>query len=242
MGAQTEKLSTALGFGTHEMVSITGGGGKTSLAFLLADELAVVGQSALVTTTTHMGYPHGFDGAVVVDQHIESVVGALRAPGVSKAFAVAHSEPNGKMKGFSSQEVDTLFGMLPDFTFLNESDGAAMKPYKFYRDYEPVIPSSTTILIQVIGCEVYGSTMSGLLFHRCPDNRTGQIFDEAALHRELAWFAQHKLANFTGRRILVVNKADQGRREQAARMCNIGKAYFDLCLASSLHEGTWWMP
>ena len=41
----------------HAVISVVGAGGKTSLIFALADELANSGKKIVVTTTTHMLHP-----------------------------------------------------------------------------------------------------------------------------------------------------------------------------------------
>ena len=41
----------------HAVISVTGAGGKTSLVFAWARELAAAGKSVIITTTTHMYRP-----------------------------------------------------------------------------------------------------------------------------------------------------------------------------------------
>ena len=41
----------------HAVISVTGAGGKTSLIFAWARELAAAGKSVIITTTTHMYRP-----------------------------------------------------------------------------------------------------------------------------------------------------------------------------------------
>ena len=43
----------------HRGIALTGGGGKTSVMFRLADELAKMGKTVIVTTTTHIFNPPG---------------------------------------------------------------------------------------------------------------------------------------------------------------------------------------
>ena len=48
------------------VISLVGAGGKTTCAYLLAEELAGEGKKVLVTTTTHMEHPNflGRNGAI----------------------------------------------------------------------------------------------------------------------------------------------------------------------------------
>ena len=49
----------ALSVKRHRVIALTGGGGKTSVMFRLADELADMGKTVIVTTTTHIFNPPG---------------------------------------------------------------------------------------------------------------------------------------------------------------------------------------
>ena len=55
---------------------------------------------------------------------------------------------------------------LFDF-ILVEADGAKRKPIKAPADYEPVIPSSTTLVIGVIGLDALGKAIDEETIHRC---------------------------------------------------------------------------
>lgn len=59
------KLSALFGIEQPDFVTVTGGGGKTSLLTCLASELRDKGRT-LLTTTTKMRYPDAFDGEVII--------------------------------------------------------------------------------------------------------------------------------------------------------------------------------
>ncbi|WP_283170923.1 selenium cofactor biosynthesis protein YqeC [Curtanaerobium respiraculi] len=235
----SKALYELLGIGKHDLVSVTGAGGKTTMVYLLCDELATTGRNAVVSTTTHMQRPKEFKGAVVVEQNPAAAAVAVRAIGNRRTFAASESAAGCKVKGFDGPGLDLMHAVLDNSTILNEADGAAMRPYKFYRANEPVIPQSTTLIIHVIGCETFGEAMNDTLFHRCPPDKVGRVFDEAEFTEQLRWFRDNKLAPFHCRKVLVVNKIDGGREEAAYCMRDIGHSYFDACLVTSLHERRW---
>ena len=59
-------LKEAFGIGPGEIVSLVGGGGKTTLMFALAQELTSGGQSVITTTTTRIFEPSASDTCLIV--------------------------------------------------------------------------------------------------------------------------------------------------------------------------------
>lgn len=236
---KTEPLYRLLGITPGDLVSFTGGGGKTTMVYHLAEELSQAGGCAIVTTTTHMQCPYGFDGSAVVCPFAEGVAEAVPRLHANKVFIAATGAPGHKVRGFAPDEVDLIHERLAHATFLNEADGAAMKPYKFYRPYDPVLPDTGTVLVHVIGAETFGTPMTADLFHRCPPEWEGKTFDEDALDQALSWFVTNKLPEFSGRRVLVVNKADDGRQEAARTMAGVASRHFDACVVASLRDKRW---
>lgn len=232
------RLYELLGIGKHDLVSFTGGGGKTSLMFHLCGELSRDGHRTLVTTTTKMYYPYGFGGEIVIDGDVGRIAQAAAGGGRDAVFAAARTNGEGKVVGFDPRDVDALYERLPSWVVLNEADGAAMKPYKFYRDGEPVLPE-TTLIVHVVGCEVLGRPMDGSLFHRCPSEMVGMKFDEHVFDQLMRWYVDVRIADRDCRKVLVVNKADEGREAAAEFMREIGARYFDACLVASLKNGRW---
>ena len=55
---RTDSILKALDIDTdrYPVLSVVGGGGKTSLIFRIMEELTAVGKKVLITTTTHMAY------------------------------------------------------------------------------------------------------------------------------------------------------------------------------------------
>lgn len=232
-------LYALLGIGVHDFVSFSGAGGKTTLVFHLCDELMTQRMKTLVTTTTKMFYPSEFPGSVVVRDDSEIIDRAVLKAQEEPLFAAASHIPRDKVKGFAPEVLDVLFARFPAMTILVETDGAAMKPYKFYHADEPVVPASTTVHVHVIGSDVLGYPMDDSLIHRCPAELAGELFDLDRFEGRMAWFARERLTGFQGESVLVINKADEGREEIAEGMREVARPYFDSCLAVSLQEKRW---
>ena len=59
------------------VISLVGAGGKTTCAYLLAEELAGEGKKVLVTTTTHMEHPNFLGRNGAIDQSPEEIAAAV---------------------------------------------------------------------------------------------------------------------------------------------------------------------
>lgn len=75
---RTDSILKALDIDTdrYPVLSVVGGGGKTSLIFRIMEELTAVGKKVLITTTTHMAYepdrPFAEDGDMIsIKQNLE---------------------------------------------------------------------------------------------------------------------------------------------------------------------------
>lgn len=138
------------------VISVVGGGGKTSLVFRLAEEFALLGKKVIVSTTTHMAYepdrPFAEDGETVkVRKNLEEY-----------GYTVAAS----KMTGESIQKIKPLpDGGLQKLrsecdVMILEADGAKGLPLKVPADWEPVIPEMTDMVIGVIGLDCLGKKIT----------------------------------------------------------------------------------
>ncbi len=140
-----------------DVVAITGGGGKTSLMFHLANELSELGR-VLVTTTTKIYKPSK-------DEYEKLVVGDEVFLGRRKNITVAaRGEMDGKLHGFDCEELE---GLLPEYDYiLVEADGAKMKQMKGWREDEPLTPLYATKVIGVANIKSLGRIASKENVHR----------------------------------------------------------------------------
>lgn len=156
--------------GGRHVISIVGGGGKTTLLHYLASRYAALGMKTAAMTTTRMGCPDG---------HCETI-GDCRARWSRDEYAVVGQRlSNGK---FRAPEDDVLAAVIGEADILLvEADGAHRRPLKFPAAYEPVLLPETDIVIAVAGLDALGAP-AGAVCHRMPEA-------EALLHCD----AQHAI-------------------------------------------------
>jgi probable selenium-dependent hydroxylase accessory protein YqeC len=157
----TELLSKQLGLGSHELVSIVGAGGKTTILHTLGQELAGAGNKVILTTTTKMA-PNQVTGMTCWSSDPDRIEETL-APGV--AVFVCTEVTAHKVKGLSPQTVDTLFSSTSADHIIVEADGARSKLIKAPDHHEPVIPGGSTSVVVVVGAGALGRPV-GEVAHR----------------------------------------------------------------------------
>jgi molybdenum cofactor cytidylyltransferase len=161
-------LLEALGMKRDEVVALVGGGGKSSAMFRLARETVERGGTAITTTTTRIFgaqlrlSPAHLPAASVTR---EDVAAALAAHGQVLVIGATDAE-TGKAEGVSLELFRRLRAWCPDACILNEADGSRMRPFKAPAAYEPVIPPETTLVVALVGADVFGKTLDGEHVHR----------------------------------------------------------------------------
>jgi molybdenum cofactor cytidylyltransferase len=141
-------VAAALELGSHELISLVGGGGKTTMLFALGDQLA--GRTVL-TTTTKMGSGTIPDMATLVDPTDAEVDSALTTDG---SVLVWGDVTDTKATGVSPTRTGTWFD-LADHVVV-EADGSRQRPFKAPAPHEPVIPERSTIVVSVMGADALG--------------------------------------------------------------------------------------
>lgn len=139
------RLAETLDLGGHEHVAIVGGGGKTTVLHALGHQLT--GTKA-VTTTTKMGHDQERGLPVLLspsDAEIEAIT----------ASAMVWRRIEGtKAVGVDPEDCDRWFELVDHV--LVEADGARRRPFKAPGALEPVVPSSTTRLLSIMGADALG--------------------------------------------------------------------------------------
>jgi probable selenium-dependent hydroxylase accessory protein YqeC len=150
------ELSESLGLKAREMISLAGAGGKTTLMFRLAKELFLKGKRVVTTTTTKILEPASGETVSLfinldeeelkqfVHKHLDEY----------KHITIARERlESGKLKGVSSDLVNDFWSSNEIDYIIIEADGAAGRPVKAPREGEPVIPSSTTLVVAILGVD-----------------------------------------------------------------------------------------
>lgn len=206
------------------VLSLVGGGGKTSLMFQLAKLLVRSGARVLTTTTTKIFLPTADQSeTVLIDADPAAILrqAAYRLDNYRHVTAVAaRLNDTGKLVGFDSETIGSFAASGLFDWILVEADGSARRPLKAPAVHEPVIPLTTSVLVAVAGLEVLGQPFSEDLVFRSElagplmGLAEGETITEAALVRLFA----HPLGSFKGapaaaRRFIFLNKADDLERQ-----------------------------
>jgi probable selenium-dependent hydroxylase accessory protein YqeC len=208
------------------VVSLVGAGGKTSLMYRLARELAGDGQTVLTTTTTRI-YPPAADQCAVcilaptAGQILEQ---AARRIGRHRHMTAAAGRivESGKLSGLALKEIERLQASRVFDWIIVEADGAGGRPLKAPAGHEPVIPSGSGWLVGVIGLRAIGQPLTDRwvfrpeAFARITGLAPGATVTEEAVAAALT----HARGVLTGapadcRRLAFLNQADTPRRRAA---------------------------
>jgi len=162
------RLAEALDVSRGEVVAFVGGGGKTAALFRLAREIAGHGEHVLTTTTTHIFAAQIAQAPAHVaatDATRETLVAALASH--RHVLVVGDTDAgSGRAGGVSLELFARLRAWFPDVSLLNEADGSRMRPFKAPAAHEPVIPAETTLVVPVVGADVFGRPLDAEHVHR----------------------------------------------------------------------------
>jgi len=228
-------LKDALGIKQGEVISLAGGGGKTTAMFTLAAELAR--EKVLVTTTTKINFPS--ECPVTLAASLEDAV--RQSEKHHKGIMVLGRRRVGeKLHGIPPQWVDVLKKYFP--FILVEADGAARRPLKGYAEYEPVIPSSATLVTAVAGMSVVGKPLNDQFVHRSqlvtastgfPGESEVTTWLLANIQKELVGRIRQQAPY--ARRILLLNQLGKKDIDKYRRLGEyLAESCYDVVLAGSL--------
>ena len=214
---RTDSILKALDIDTdrYPVLSVVGGGGKTSLIFRIMEELTAVGKKVLITTTTHMAYepdrPFAEDGDIISIKHNLEEHGYTIAAALDREKCKISALSEEKMK-----EITALADVI-----LIEADGAKKCPLKVPASWEPVIWKPTDLVIAVAGMDAAGKPIQEVC-HR-PENVADflgkeaeeKVKEEDIVRIVLSTEALKKCVYGREYRVLL-NKADIPGKSQAA--------------------------
>ena len=157
-------LREGLLLGEGGVISLVGAGGKSSLMYKLAHELAQTGETVLTTTTTKIFEPTREQSANLII--CDSITGMLeKAREILKknnhiTAAAEKMTVAGKLRGFEPQVVQNIWNRHLFRWIIVEADGAAGRPLKVPAKHEPVIPDCTSLLVGVVGLNGTGQALT----------------------------------------------------------------------------------
>lgn len=132
-----------------ELIALVGGGGKTTSLFALGAQLR---GSTVLTTTTKMGAEQGGDVPVLLAPSDAALRDGLAEAGRVLVWRGADGR---RAFGVDPADCDRWFDSVADNVVV-EADGSRKRPFKAPADYEPVVPSATTLLAACIGIAAFG--------------------------------------------------------------------------------------
>jgi probable selenium-dependent hydroxylase accessory protein YqeC len=157
-------LREGLMLGESGVISLVGAGGKTSLMFKLAHELAGAGESVLTTTTTkiYQPLPQQSTNLIIsgsVSRMLDKAQEALKDHHHITA-AVEKLPDQRKLRGYTPESIQAIWNSHLFRWILVEADGAAGRPLKAPAEHEPVIPACTSQLVGMVGLSGAGQPLN----------------------------------------------------------------------------------
>ncbi len=223
-----QRLADALGVGRGDLVTVVGGGGKTTLMYRLVRDLREHGVRAAAGTTTKI-FPPGAEGPgrLVLGEGPEVLHEAVaRWDWADPGFPVLGRTliHPGKVDGIDpAWAVGLLRDDLLEVLVL-EGDGSARRPVKAPESWEPVVPAETTVFVAVAGLSCLGRPLGPDVAFRTERFAavTGLAGGDPISAEALARLFVHPEGAGKGcppgaRAVAVLNQADDPRSWAAAR-------------------------
>jgi probable selenium-dependent hydroxylase accessory protein YqeC len=202
------------------VVSLVGAGGKTTLMFKLAHEIAKKSQPVLTTTTTKIVAPVGDQSScLIVSDSAETLVSKakdlLNKHNVHITAAAGQLQAEEKLIGLPPETIDEICETKLFRWIIVEADGAARKPLKAPAEHEPVIPETTSRVVGIAGLSGVGKPLTDKWIHRPErfEEITGLAAGAAVTEAAVGDIFIHEKGIFKGApaqalRIAFLNQAD----------------------------------
>jgi len=162
------KLAEALELKKPILITLIGGGGKTTTLFGLGEELAYKDQPIVITTTTAIfkPLPSAYDLSIITKSVDEAKEKIKQNSSAKRILLSSEITTENKIKGFTPAEMDEIYRENKDRWFLVEGDGSNGRSLKIPDAHEPQVPSSSSITIILIGADVLGKEINIENVHR----------------------------------------------------------------------------
>lgn len=218
------KLAPLLQIG-RGVTAIIGGGGKTTLMEVLAEELSQKG-SVILTTTTHIRRPAQYETLTDADEALVSA-----ALSHSRVVCVGEAAEEGKLRA-PQLSIETL-ARLADHVLV-EADGSKGLPLKAHASHEPVIPAEAQRVILVVGIDGVGKRISETCHRSALYAQLAGVDEETVVTPQLA--ARVINAEGYGDRVYI-NKVESAADYEAAQA--MANEFSCPVIAGSLHQGVY---
>ena len=164
------KLRQALRIGPREVVALTGAGGKTTLMFNLARELETEGRRVVTTMTTKIFVAQMARAPARLvlqgEGALLSQLPQLLAEHGHVLIAGGTAVEQDKVQGVAPELIDRVAAQHGVDAVIVEADGSRRLPFKAPAEHEPVVPSTTTLLVPLVGLDILGRPLAAENVHR----------------------------------------------------------------------------
>lgn len=211
-------LGEALGLRGREVISLVGAGGKTTLMFRLAKELILTGRKVVTTTTTKILEPSSEETPCLYVHDDEESLKQFVLQHIDRYHHITIARErleSTKLKGISSDLAGVLCNASEIDIMIIEADGAAGRPVKAPREWEPVIPPASTLVIGILGVDGVGKELNeqNLFQAERISELTGIPVGREMTYEAMAILMTHPQGIFKGtppssRRVAFINKVD----------------------------------
>ncbi|GJM37303.1 MAG: hypothetical protein DHS20C19_06700 [Acidimicrobiales bacterium] len=150
-----EGLGAALAPGSRSLISLVGGGGKTTVLFALGRQLA---GRVVLTTTTKMGSDRVDGHEPILQPTDDELASALDGDRVALVWGGVDGH---RALGVASETCDRWASTpgLADHVVV-EADGSRRRPFKAPALHEPVVPATTTLLVACVGAAAFDGVIA----------------------------------------------------------------------------------
>jgi len=214
----SRSLIESLDLKTKEVISLVGAGGKTTLMFRLARELFLAGKKVVTTTTTKILEPSSEETPFLFVHRDEEKLRQLALDHIAQFGHITLARDrldSRKLDGISSDSVSLLSKSDAIDVVIIEADGAAGRSVKAPREWEPVIPSVTTLVIGLLGVDGVGKELNEENHFQAEriSRLTGIPMGEKMTSEGMAILMVHPEGIFKGapdlsRKVAFINKVD----------------------------------
>ena len=195
--------------------------------FALAEELRLRGRRVVSASTTKIWHHEAQSSPYVIFPNSDSSWQEKIREGLDRhghVFVGRRLLESGQVEGISPRCADLLFQEPMVNDLIVEADGSAGRPVKAHAEHEPVIPSSATIVVAMMGLEAIGRFFEPNVVFRIDsfEKLTGIERGKKLIPEGLAKVFQAPEGLFRGspefaRRVAFLNKSDLLTGDHEAR-------------------------
>lgn len=223
------------------IISLVGGGGKTTIMYELAEYYAAAGKNVVVFTTTHIWLPRFGESTA---EGARSGAYAVDMPAVQELWQQGKYAVLGTLEQGTGKLVAPAASLLQEALeecdiALIEADGAKQMPCKLPAAHEPVLLPQSDIVIAVAGLDALGKSLEETCFRwqlgrEIFASSCNLLLDEIKLAQILLSEQGSRKAVGTRAYYIALNKCDLVEPAQALAMR-------DLLVAQGMNENRVWM-